>query len=73
LHCPEAVGHDRQLRVKKTHLRPVRNFKDGGPSRDQRQPGRRPFQTLNFGLFCHFQCVVDLDPKVSHCTFKFRQ
>ena len=56
-------------------MTPVRgqspNSKDGGPGRNQRRPGRRPFQTLNLGLFRHFQCVVDLDPQVSHCAFQF--
>jgi hypothetical protein len=28
-------------------------------------------KTLDLGLFSHFQCVVDLDPKVPHSTFKF--
>jgi hypothetical protein len=45
-------------------------FKDGGPGRDQRRPGRHPLQTLNLGLLRHFKGVVDLDLQVPHCTFK---
>ena len=28
-------------------------------------------KNLNFSLFRHFQCVVDLDPQVAHCAFQF--
>jgi hypothetical protein len=51
---PARRGKSGSSRQTMTHSSSVRNFKGGGPSRDRRRPGRRPFQTLNLGLFCHF-------------------
>jgi hypothetical protein len=38
--------------------------------------GKRPLTLTgqgqsDFGLLGHFECVVYLDPQVTHCTFKF--